>query len=181
MPALFQRYKLAFVLIAGLLLVKFMLLPWSQWVSQNAEAIKSHRFTLHKLGNLDERRAALQQVSEQLMADYQALLGILADNNPAANIAFQRHIEAIALKHGAEITNRMIKDIVNDPVPHIPAVYYFRGRPESLLAVLAELEGSQPKLLVSRVTLNQSGSSVNSLVATVELALYLKPVLQEGP
>ena len=181
MSDILNRYKMALVFIAILLVLKFAIVPWGTWVSGRTDSISYHRFTLNKLGDLDQRSAALTQMSDQLVTDYQNLLDVLATNSGSANIVLQRSLEAIAKRHGAEITNRLVKDAVVDPVPHLPAVYYFRGRPEALFAVLSDIESSVPKMLVSRATFNQSGSSRLNLVATVELSMYLQPQAEVAP
>ncbi|MBZ9610289.1 hypothetical protein [Rheinheimera maricola] len=170
------KHKLALTLIGILLLVKFFLLPWHQWLIEKAENINQLRFSQQRLGDISQRNQELELAEQSISQKYDALMQVLGSSQSSANVDLQRHIEAIAVKYKVEITNRLPREVVTTPVTHLPAVYYFNARPEQIAAFIYELERLAPKIIVTKLALNKRGPSSPTLSASVELIMLLKPL-----
>ena len=78
-------HKLSLLVIAIMVLLKFVLLPWQQWLLNNAEQIAYYKGLQSKLQNTQLRADTLKQQNEVIVADYQQLMTKLlpasSDNN----------------------------------------------------------------------------------------------------
>lgn len=173
MPA---RQKLWLTLLAILLIVRFALQPWLQWVNEKTAAIQQLQFNIARLNVIDQRAAQLESIAADLDTNYAILKNrLLAGNQSSAPLAVALHLDALAKKHHVDIQNRNTGTIQEGDVRTLPVSFFARGNPANIIRLITELEQAVPKMHVVNATLAIPNVRATQLNANLSILVYLQP------
>lgn len=171
-----QRNQLGIAFIMVLVLLKFVVVPWFEWVSEKTEVIAQLATSKQRFENVSERHAALVTKQQQIEQSFARLQKIWASGNAAQNsVAVLRYIEAAAKEQGVELSNRSAREAVVAETTTIPARMFVQGAPEALLKFVHKLETGSPAMIVHRLTLNKNNKLDNTLVMNLEVMVLAEP------
>ncbi|MDP5143106.1 hypothetical protein ORJ00_10155 [Rheinheimera baltica] len=168
-------HKLSLLVIAIMVLLKFVLLPWQQWLLNNAEQIAYYKGLQSKLQNTQLRADTLKQQNEVIVADYQQLMTKLLPASSDNNIDVLRYVESKAKQYHLKINNRAVGDLQQAPLPALPITITLQGHPEMILAYLQDVETGTPKVVISNMSIIKPGLSVQFVNMRLDAIVLLAP------
>jgi len=171
-----QKNQLSLLLISILVVIKFLLVPWLDWVSEKTAAISHLATSQQRFENVGERHEALVNKKQQIEQSFQQLDKIWASGDSAQNsVAVLRYIESAAQKYNIELQNRSAQDAVIADTTTIPGKLFIEGAPDALVLFIKDLETGSPRVLVRKMSINRLNKKSKSLVMNLEVLIVAKP------
>lgn len=169
-------HKLALLLIAAMVLLKFVLMPWQSWLSETAEQVSYYKSLQQKLTQAQDRSAQLKQQHELINSDYQALIAQLLPRSYDNSVEVLRYVEGKAKQYQLKLNNRAVGEEQKQPLPLLPVTLALQGHPEMIYAFLQDIETGSPRLLISNMSVFKPGLSVQVINLRLDARILLAPV-----
>jgi Tfp pilus assembly protein PilO len=171
-----QKNQLSLSLLVGLVLIKFVVMPWLDWVSEKTDSIAQLTSSQQRFQNVGERHAALVNKTQQIEQSYQQLKTLwVAGNSAQKSVLVLRYIESAAKQHGVELTNRNAREAVVSDTTTIPARMFVQGSPEALTKFVHQLETGSPAMIVRKMTLNKNNQLDTTLMMNLDVLVPVEP------
>ena len=168
-------HKLALLAIVVMVLLKFVLVPWQNWISDTAGQISYYKGLQQKLAQAQQRAEQLKQQHELISADYTSLITQLLPQSPDNNVEVLRYVEAKAKQHQLKLTNRAVGEVQLEPLPALPVALTLQGHPEMIYAFLHDIETGSPRLLISNMSVIKPGLSIQIINLRLDARVLLAP------
>lgn len=146
--------KFGLALIAALIALKFVVVPWLDWISLQSEALTQKTTTLVKLQQLDAKRA----VTEQQIAAAQALLNdyhkkMLVDDEAEITTKVFNYLKDKASQHDAKLSGLRMGERQDRDVIYFPVQFNLEGNSTVISGLLDSLNDAPFKLVISQARL----------------------------
>lgn len=159
------------VLIAILVLVKFVIVPWTDWLAEKSMTVQQLATSVERFQTVSERKAELQQQQVQVEKLHSQLQQLWADKAMANNsVGILKHVESLAVASGVTLSSRSAAAAVTQQTTTVPVKLFVDGTPQQVFDFIYRLESGAPLMLIHRLALNKAGSVDEKLTANIELA-----------
>lgn len=158
-------------LIALLLLMKFVVLPWVEWIEERSATVQQLATSVERFQTVSARKAELQQQQTQVEKLRAELEKLWADKAMSSNaVGILKHIESQAVASGITLTSRSSAAPVTLETTTVPVKLFVEGSPQQVFDFIYRLESGTPLMLIHRIALNKAGSVDEKVTANIELA-----------
>lgn len=171
-----QKNQLGLALVAILVLLRFVIVPWLEWLDEKADVVSQLATSAQRFQNVTQRHTALVEKEQQIQQSYQQLEKLWVSGSEQQNsLTVLQYIEAAAQQHNVSLKNRSAREAVVAATTSIPVRMFAEGSPESLLNFIAQLETGHPAMIIRKLTLTKSNEVAPTLVANFEMIVIVKP------
>lgn len=164
------------IAIAVLLLARFIIVPWLDWVQQQNDQIVQLKMNRSKLADIQQKTDSLVALQQLIDQNYQRLSEYWLDA-PADQLSVLalKHIEAVAKQHNIELSTRNTGSVSEGGARLLPVKLFVKGVPQNLFNFFHALESGQPMVFVTSVRLTKPSVAVDQISGIVDLQIMLKP------
>lgn len=172
------KEKLGITAIAVLVAVKFVVVPWFEWVDVKSQQIQQLSKNVKRFERVAEKKAVLETQESKIQESYKQLEKVWeSTQSTQASVKIRRHIESTAKKNKVELKNITTGKVNTAETSTMPVSLFLKGTPESVLALINELETGAPKLMVSRANIQRPNAKSATITASLQMLVLMK--LQE--
>lgn len=158
-------------LIAILVLVKFVVVPWTDWLAEKSMTVQQLATSVERFQTVSERKAELQQQQVQVEKLHSQLQQLWADKAMTNNsVGILKHVESLAVASGVTLSSRSAAAAVTQQTTTVPVKLFVDGTPQQVFEFIYRLESGAPLMLIHRLALNKAGGVDEKLTANIELA-----------
>lgn len=171
-----KNKPLLLALLAVLVIVKFILVPWLEWVNQKTANINQLSVNEMRLSNVQQRSVQLMAQQKAIDENYATLESVWL-KVPASQRTVQvlKHLEALAKNNNVELNARNTGQVDENNTTTLPASAFVRGKPQDVYRLIAQLESGSPRILFSAIRLVKANSAASEITGTLELLVPLAP------
>ncbi|MBU1309308.1 MAG: hypothetical protein KKE30_07230 [Gammaproteobacteria bacterium] len=171
-----KNKPLLLALLAILLVAKFVLVPWLEWVSQKTATINQLKLSEMRLSNVQQRSAQLLAQQKAIDENYASLESVwLTVPQSQRTIQILKHLETEAKQANVELNARNTGQVDERDAITIPASVFVRGTPQNIYRLIAQLESGSPRILFSGVRLVKANAAAGEITGTLDLLVPLAP------
>ena len=172
-----QKNQFGLALVAILIILRFVLVPWLDWLDAKAAQVSQLATSVQRFQNVTQRHSLLVEKQQQIQESYRQLDKLWASGSEQQNsLAVLQYIEGAAKQHNISLKNRSARDAVVAKTTSIPVRMFAEGTPEALVNFIVQLETGQPKILIRKLTLTKPNKLSKVLVANFEMIVVAKPI-----
>ncbi|MDP5134933.1 hypothetical protein ORJ04_03105 [Rheinheimera baltica] len=168
--------KTGIVLIVLLVLLKFAVVPWFNWVSLKTSNIHQVSQSVGRLEQVQLRTEALQQHGELINRAYTKLADLwLANGAAQPQVVILRHLENLAGDSGVELNPRNIGQPIEQPISSLPLSLFVNGHPQNVSQFLVSIEREQPAAIITGARLVKARPYDKKITAVLDVLFLLAP------
>lgn len=168
--------KLGLALIAFLIAVKFVVIPWTEWLSEAKDELTQKKMSSARLEQLDER---IELAKENINSYEQkvALLDKTAFSGSRSQVTSEAfgYIQDLATLSGAKVRNMRIGELQEGELVFYPVEFLVEGAPYSVGLFLSKLESRERQLSVSQAIVRKDRRKDNIVI---NMTIYI--VMSQG-
>lgn len=175
-----NKQKATLAVLAILISIKFILLPWNEWVIESQE-------TTARLSHFDEKQQQVIEnealISDKLRIHKQSLLDFV-DHLPTiksgdkANTLWFSLLNTIKTENIKVYNQRVeFEEFITDDVGYVTGTLYIKGNASDVMQTVLKLEAKAPYVFLEQVKLvRSSGKKVESLVAQLYIRYWFSQI-----
>lgn len=168
--------KQGLIIIAVLLVLRFAVVPWHQWLSAGFEQRDEFSQRLERLARIQQRQAgageALVELKRQREQMEESLLTVRSTAD--ATVQILRRVEQLAGEQGVELRNKDVGDLVAGELPLMPLTIYVGGDALAMTRFVQALETGKPRIVVTDAALNNPRGRFGDINAILQLAVPVR-------
>ncbi|QYJ85000.1 type II secretion system protein M [Shewanella mesophila] len=167
-----SRNKYSLLIILLLVIIKFVFVPWVQWINEKTDNIARLSANVERFSQTKNRSKQLEVLADNIEKSYQVLdTNWITTKDSMASVEILRTLQSQAKKMGVELKNTNVKPRTDSTIPGYPVSLYMSGTPEVLMSYLEALESGTPMLRIVQTTVRKQNMKVKILTANVELVV----------
>lgn len=175
-----NKQKATLAILAVLLSVKFVFLPWGEWIDENQDATA-------RLSTFDDKQQEVIK-NETLILDklnsHKKSISSFVENLPTirkgdkANTLWFSLIDTIKTKD-IKVYNQRVEyeELITDNVGYVTGIFYMSGSAADIMRTALALEAKAPYVFLEQLKLSRSpGKNKEALVAQVYLRYWFSQI-----
>jgi len=175
-----NKQKTTLVILASLILIKFLLLPWNDWVNETESDISRLKVFESKQKQVIENELLIRDE----LVKYQANFSLFIENLPTvksgdkANTLWFSLIDTIK-KDEIKVYNQRVEfeEYITDDVAYVTGVFYMSGLAKDVMAAVLKLESKSPYVFLEQLKLiRRQGKNKEDLVVQIYLRAWFTTI-----
>lgn len=167
-----SRNKISLLIILLLIIIKFLFVPWLQWVNEKTDNIARLSANIERFSQTTNRSKQLEVLADKIEQSYQVLNSHwMTTKDAMASVEILRKLQSLAKTFGVELKNTNVQPQTDSEVPGYPVSLYMSGTPEVLMSYLEALESGTPMIRIVQTTVRKQNFKEKVLTANVELVV----------
>lgn len=167
---------LMLAVLAVLVLAKFVLVPWLDWVTQKTANINQLTLSEMRLSNVQQRATLLLAQQKAIDENYVSLEAMwLNVPDTQRTIQVLKHLETQAKTFNVELNARNTGQIDERDAIVLPASVFVKGKPQDVYRLITQLESDKPRIVFSAIRLVKASTASSEVTGTLELLVPLAP------
>ncbi|HCE3717632.1 hypothetical protein VB602_06410 [Vibrio parahaemolyticus] len=151
-----DKQKIGLVTIAILVALKFIAVPWFDWVSVTSESVAQKSATYSRFGDLDtQKELAAEQIEELNLTKEKILASELNAERAELTTELFALVNQIGQQVGIEVNGLVLGEFQNNRVSYVPLRFRASGSAEKMTLFINAIENSEPKLVTAEAVLTK--------------------------
>ena len=168
--------KQGLIIIAVLLVLRFVVVPWHQWLSDGLQQRDEFAQRLERLERIQQRQTGAEEKLVELKRQREQMEQSLLTVSSTADATVQilRRVEQLAGEQGVDLRNKDVGELVAGELPLIPVTIYVGGDALAMTRFVQALETGKPRVVVTDAALNNPRGIFGDINAIFQLAVPVR-------
>ncbi|WP_394145914.1 hypothetical protein [Vibrio atypicus] len=174
-----DKQKLGLIAIAVLVSLKFVVVPWLEWVDATSESVSQKSVTYSRFGDLDTQKELIYNNTRELELIKQQILNSEL-NAERAELTTQLFalVNHIGKQVGVEVNGLALGEFQSHRISYVPLRLRASGSAEQMTLFINSIENSDPRLITAEAVLTKERIE-DRLTMNITLYALLKDVENE--
>jgi len=170
-----QRNKLGLLVIAMLIGIKFIIVPWVNWIDEKSQRVQQLSKNVSRFERVESRKAELADKEQKIKDSYKQLDNMWeTTTSTQASVAIRRYLEATAKKWDVDLKNSNTSKVNTAETSTMSVSLYLSAAPEAVLAFMAALEKGKPAMVISRANIHKPNMNSVKITASLDVLVLMK-------
>ena len=170
-----QRNKLGLLVIALLVGIKLIIVPWVNWIDDKALRVQQLSKNVSRFERVEFRKTELADKEQKIKESYEQLNNMWETaTSTQASVAIRRYLEATAKEWDVNLKNTNTSKINMAETSTMSVSLYLSAAPEAVLAFMAALEKGKPAMLIARANVQKPNMNSVEITATLDILVLMK-------